>query len=51
MFHSSVIFVLLARMLGSPRLPQKEAEAKRGIFVHGKVVSFALGLQGGMYVD
>lgn len=50
-FHSSLIFVSPACTLGFPRLLQEEAEAKRGIFVHGKVVSFALGLQGGMYAD
>lgn len=50
-FHSSLIFVSPACTLGFPRLLQEEAEAKRGTFVHGKVVSFALGLQGGMYAD
>lgn len=49
--HSSPISVSPACTLGFPRLPQEEAEAKRGKFVHGKVVSCALGLQGGMYAD
>lgn len=47
-----MIFTLPADMLDFLMLLQKEAEAKRGIFVHGEVGGLlCTGASGGMYVD